>query len=174
MRSAVHSHCLFLPKFRDKDFSSLPAPPSTEEFEIAIQVAGNLGYVPKDVFNGPSTKFQSQSFQNYCKNELHKLGPKQFTWDWESSWKHPFKELISKVFYCTFHLTLVSPEYHHYCWNKDHNNYGVVAALMEQYFTYLKRELKSIQKDAEYLAEKKENQKLANICQSASYSVSSL
>ncbi|MBW0482701.1 hypothetical protein O181_022416 [Austropuccinia psidii MF-1] len=42
MRSAVHSHCLFLLKVRDKDFSSLPAPPSTEELEIAIQLAGHL------------------------------------------------------------------------------------------------------------------------------------
>ncbi|MBW0487166.1 hypothetical protein O181_026881 [Austropuccinia psidii MF-1] len=51
MRSALHSHCLFLLKVRDKDFSSLPAPPSTEEHEIEIQVAGHLRYVPKDVFN---------------------------------------------------------------------------------------------------------------------------
>ncbi|MBW0538376.1 hypothetical protein O181_078091 [Austropuccinia psidii MF-1] len=46
MRSAVHAHCLFLLKVRDKDFSSLPAPPSTEDLENAIQVAGHLGYVP--------------------------------------------------------------------------------------------------------------------------------
>ncbi|MBW0518076.1 hypothetical protein O181_057791 [Austropuccinia psidii MF-1] len=81
MRSPVHTHCLFLLKVRDTDFSSLPAPPSTEEFEIAIQVAVHLGYVPKDVFNEPSTQFQSQGFQSYCKNELHKLGLNQFTWD---------------------------------------------------------------------------------------------
>ncbi|MBW0561275.1 hypothetical protein O181_100990 [Austropuccinia psidii MF-1] len=79
MRSAVHAHCLLLLKVRDKDFSSLPAPPSTEEHEIAIQVAGHLGYVPKDVFNEKSTQVQSQGFQIYCKNELHKLGLKQFT-----------------------------------------------------------------------------------------------
>ncbi|MBW0549483.1 hypothetical protein O181_089198 [Austropuccinia psidii MF-1] len=165
MRSAVHAHCLFLLKVRDKDFSSLPAPPSTEEREVAIQVAGHLGYVPKDVFNEPSTQVQSQGFQSYCENELHKLGLKQFTWDWESSWQHPFNELMSMVLYRKFRLALVSTAYHHYCWNKDHNNYGVVAALMEQYFTYLKREWKSIQKDAEYLVKKKENQKLAKICQ---------
>ncbi|MBW0484463.1 hypothetical protein O181_024178 [Austropuccinia psidii MF-1] len=81
MRSALHAHCLFLFKVRDKDFSSLPAPPSTEEHEIAIQVAGHLGYVPEDVFIEPSTQVQSQGFQSYCKNELHKLGLKQFTWD---------------------------------------------------------------------------------------------
>ncbi|MBW0546053.1 hypothetical protein O181_085768 [Austropuccinia psidii MF-1] len=69
MKSAVHAHCLFLLKVRDKDFLSLPAPPSTEEREIAIQVAGHLEYVPKDVFNGPSTQVQSQGFQSYCKNE---------------------------------------------------------------------------------------------------------
>ncbi|MBW0586477.1 hypothetical protein O181_126192 [Austropuccinia psidii MF-1] len=51
MGSAVHAHYLFLLKVRDKDFSSLPAPPSTEEHEVAIQVAGHLRYVPKDVFN---------------------------------------------------------------------------------------------------------------------------
>ncbi|MBW0522875.1 hypothetical protein O181_062590 [Austropuccinia psidii MF-1] len=151
MRSAVHAHCLFLLKVRDKDFSSLPAPPSTEECEIAIQVAGHLGYVSKVVFNEPSTQVQSQGFQSYFKNELHKLGFKQFTWDWESSWQHPFNKLMCMVFYCKFHLTLISTKYHHYCWNKDHNNYGIVAALMEQYFTYLEREWKSIQKDAEYL-----------------------
>ncbi|MBW0591315.1 hypothetical protein O181_131030, partial [Austropuccinia psidii MF-1] len=165
MRSAVHAHCLFLLKVRDKDFSSLPAPPSTEEREIAIQVAGHLGYVPEDVFNEPSTQVQSQGFQRYCKNELHKLGLKQFTWDWESSWQHLFNELMSMVFYCTFRLTLVSTEYHHYCWNKDYNSYGVMAALMEQYFSYLKREWKSIPKYAEYLVKKKENQKLAKIFQ---------
>ncbi|MBW0555182.1 hypothetical protein O181_094897 [Austropuccinia psidii MF-1] len=151
MRSEVHAHCLFLLKVRDKDFTSPPAPPSTEEFEIAIQVADHLGYVPKDVFNYPSTQVQSQGFQSYCKNELHKLGLKQFAWDWESSWQHPFNQLMSMVFYFTFHLALVSTKYHHYCWNKDHNNYRAVAALMEQYFTYLKREWNSIQKDVEYL-----------------------
>ncbi|MBW0557314.1 hypothetical protein O181_097029 [Austropuccinia psidii MF-1] len=51
MQSAVHAHCLFLLKVRDKDFSSLPTPSSAEEHEIAIQVSGHLGYVPKDVFN---------------------------------------------------------------------------------------------------------------------------
>ncbi|MBW0480259.1 hypothetical protein O181_019974 [Austropuccinia psidii MF-1] len=65
MRSAVHSHCLFLLQVGDKDFSSIPAPPSTEEREIAIQVAGHLGYVPEDVFNEPSTQVQSQGFQSY-------------------------------------------------------------------------------------------------------------
>ncbi|MBW0585713.1 hypothetical protein O181_125428, partial [Austropuccinia psidii MF-1] len=165
MISAVHAHCLFLLKVRDNDFSSLPAPPSTEENKIAIQVAGHLGYVPKDVFNEPSTQVQSQGFQSYCKNELHKLGLKRFTWVWESSWQHPFNELMSMVFYCTFFLALFSTKYHHYCWNKDHNSYGVVAPLMEQYFTYLKREWKSIQKGAKYLVKKKENQKLAKIRQ---------
>ncbi|MBW0511218.1 hypothetical protein O181_050933 [Austropuccinia psidii MF-1] len=65
MRSAVHPPCQFLLKVRDKDFSSLPAPPSTEEHEISIQVAGHLGYVPKDFFNEPSTQVQSQGFQSY-------------------------------------------------------------------------------------------------------------
>ncbi|MBW0505316.1 hypothetical protein O181_045031 [Austropuccinia psidii MF-1] len=165
MRSAVHTHCLFLLKGRDKDFSSLPAPPSTEEREIVTQVAGHLGYVTKDVFNEPSTQVQFQGFQSYCKNELHKLGLKRLTWDWESLWQNLFNELISMMFYHTFCLALVSTEYHHYCWNKDHNNWGVVAASMEQYFTYLKREWNSIQKDAEYLVKKKENQKLSKICQ---------
>ncbi|MBW0563032.1 hypothetical protein O181_102747 [Austropuccinia psidii MF-1] len=172
MRSAVHAHCLFLLKVRDKDFSSLPAPPSTEECEIAIQVAGHLGYVPKDVFSEPSTQVQFQGFQRYCKKVLHKLGLKQFTWDWERSWQHLFSKLMSMVFYHTFHPILVSTEYHHYCWNKDHNKYGVVAPLMEQYFTYLKREWKSIQKHAQYLVKKKENQKLAKICQRVGYCIS--
>ncbi|MBW0466511.1 hypothetical protein O181_006226 [Austropuccinia psidii MF-1] len=74
MRSAVHAHCLFLLKVRYKDFSSLPEPTSTEECKIALQVAGHLGYFPKDVLNDPSTQVQSQGFQSYCKNELHNLG----------------------------------------------------------------------------------------------------
>ncbi|MBW0510902.1 hypothetical protein O181_050617 [Austropuccinia psidii MF-1] len=97
MRSAVHAHCLFLLKVRYKDFSSLPAPPSTEQRESGVQVVGHLGYVPKNVFNEPSIQVQSQGFHSYCKNELHKLGLKQFTWDWESSWQHPFNELMSMV-----------------------------------------------------------------------------
>ncbi|MBW0568811.1 hypothetical protein O181_108526 [Austropuccinia psidii MF-1] len=131
IRSAVHAHYLFLLKVRDKDFSSLPAPPSTEEHEIAIQVAGHLGYVPEDVFNEPSTQVQSQGFQSYCENELHRLGLKQFPWDWESSWQHPFNKLMFMVFYHTFCLPLVNTKYHHYCWSKANNNYEVVAALME-------------------------------------------
>ncbi|MBW0542751.1 hypothetical protein O181_082466 [Austropuccinia psidii MF-1] len=165
MRSAVHAHCLLLLKVRDKYFSSLPAPHSPEECEIAIQVAGNLRYVPKDVFNEQSTQVQSHGFQSYCKNELHKLGLKRSTWEWESSLQNLFNELISMVFYCTSCLSLVSTKYHHYCWKKDHKNYGVVAALLEQYFNYLKRKWKYIQKDAEYLVKKKENQKLKKICQ---------
>ncbi|MBW0539422.1 hypothetical protein O181_079137 [Austropuccinia psidii MF-1] len=157
MRSAVHTHCLFLIKLRDKDFQSLPAPPSTEDHEIEIQVAGHLGYLPKDVINDPLTQVQSQGFQRYCKNELHKLVLKQFTWDWESLWQHPLNKLISIVFYHNPHLALVSTNYHHYHWYKDQNNYGVMADLMEQYFTYLKLEWKSIQKDVEYLLKKKEN-----------------
>ncbi|MBW0480179.1 hypothetical protein O181_019894 [Austropuccinia psidii MF-1] len=74
MRSAVHSHCLFLLKVRDKDFSSLPAPPSTKERETPNKVAGHLRYAPKEVFNEPSTEVLSQGFQSYCENELHKLG----------------------------------------------------------------------------------------------------
>ncbi|MBW0496793.1 hypothetical protein O181_036508 [Austropuccinia psidii MF-1] len=62
MRSAVHTHCLFLPKVRDKNFSAQPVPPSIEKREIAIQAAGHLGYVPKDVFKEPSTHVQSQGF----------------------------------------------------------------------------------------------------------------
>ncbi|MBW0531758.1 hypothetical protein O181_071473 [Austropuccinia psidii MF-1] len=131
MRSAVHAHCLFLLNVRDNDFSSLPAPPITEECEIVIQVAGHLGYGPKDFFNEPPTQVQSQGFKSYCKNELHKIGLNQFTWDWESLWQHPFNKLMSMVFYCTFLLALVSTKYHHYFWNKDHNNYGVMAAFME-------------------------------------------
>ncbi|MBW0557845.1 hypothetical protein O181_097560 [Austropuccinia psidii MF-1] len=77
MRSAVHAHFLFLLKVRDKDFSSLPEPPSTEEREIAIKVAGHLRYVPKIVSNEPSTQVQSQGFQSYCQNEVHKLGLKR-------------------------------------------------------------------------------------------------
>ncbi|MBW0483376.1 hypothetical protein O181_023091 [Austropuccinia psidii MF-1] len=173
MRSAAHAHFLFLLKVRDKNFSSLPAPPSTEKCETAIKVAGHLGYVLEDVFNEPSTQVQSQCFQSYCQNELHKLRLKQFNWDWDSSWKHPFKELMSMVFGRTFRCALVSTKYHHYCWNKDHNNYGFVAALMGQYFTYLKREWKSIQKDAEYLVKNKESQKLAEICQRFYYYISS-
>ncbi|MBW0516852.1 hypothetical protein O181_056567 [Austropuccinia psidii MF-1] len=173
MRSAVKAHYPFLLKVRDKDFSSLPAPPTTEEHEIVIQVSGHLGYFPKDVFNEPSTQIQSQGFQSYCENELHKLGLQQFSWDWESLCQHPFTKLMYMVFYHTFCLALVSTKYHHYCWNKDHNNYGVVAALMEGYFTYFKREWNSIQNYEEYLLKKKENQNLAKICQRVSYCISS-
>ncbi|MBW0504399.1 hypothetical protein O181_044114 [Austropuccinia psidii MF-1] len=74
MRSVVHAHCLFLLKVKDKDFSSLPEPPRTEEHEIAIQVAGHLGYVPEDVSNEPSTQAQSHGFQSHFKNEPHKIG----------------------------------------------------------------------------------------------------
>ncbi|MBW0490667.1 hypothetical protein O181_030382 [Austropuccinia psidii MF-1] len=66
MSSDVHTHCPFLLKVRDKDFSSLPAPPRTEECKISIQVAGHFAYVPKDSFNEPSTQVQSQGFQSYC------------------------------------------------------------------------------------------------------------
>ncbi|MBW0514612.1 hypothetical protein O181_054327 [Austropuccinia psidii MF-1] len=150
LRSALHAHFLFLLKVRGKDFSSLPAPPSAEERELSMQFSGHLGYVPKDVFNEPSTQVWSQFFQSYCKNEVHKLGLKKFTWDWESSWQHLFNNLMSMVFYRTFCLAIVSTKYHNEFGNKDHNNYWVMEALMEQYFTYVKREWNYIQKDVEY------------------------
>ncbi|MBW0496353.1 hypothetical protein O181_036068 [Austropuccinia psidii MF-1] len=74
MRSAVNSHLLFLLKVKDNYFSALPEPQSTEEHEIALKVAGHLGYIPEDVFNEPSAQVQSQGFQSYCENQLHKLG----------------------------------------------------------------------------------------------------
>ncbi|MBW0469939.1 hypothetical protein O181_009654 [Austropuccinia psidii MF-1] len=37
MRSAVHSHCLFLLKVKDKNFSSLPAPKSVKfQFKVLV------------------------------------------------------------------------------------------------------------------------------------------
>ncbi|MBW0558122.1 hypothetical protein O181_097837 [Austropuccinia psidii MF-1] len=63
MRSDVHYHFLFLLQVQNKNFALLPAAPSTEKHEIVIQVSGNLGYVPKDVFNKPSTQLKSQDFQ---------------------------------------------------------------------------------------------------------------
>ncbi|MBW0533253.1 hypothetical protein O181_072968 [Austropuccinia psidii MF-1] len=133
MRSDVHTHFLLLLKVRDKDFSSLPAPPSTEEREIEIQVSEHLGYVPNDVFNESSTQVQSQGFQSYCKYKLHKLGLKQFTEDWESSWQHLFNELMSMVFYHTFHISLVGTKYHYYCWNKGHESFnGEIFHLFEK------------------------------------------
>ncbi|MBW0488188.1 hypothetical protein O181_027903 [Austropuccinia psidii MF-1] len=74
MRSAVHAHFLLLLKLKDKDFASLLAPPSTEEFEVSIKVYVHLGYVPEDPFNEPSTRVQYQDLHSYFKNELHKLG----------------------------------------------------------------------------------------------------
>ncbi|MBW0480001.1 hypothetical protein O181_019716 [Austropuccinia psidii MF-1] len=53
MRSAVHAHFLFLPKLKDKNFSSSLAPPSTEVPEIVIQDAGHLCYVSKYILNEP-------------------------------------------------------------------------------------------------------------------------
>ncbi|MBW0582322.1 hypothetical protein O181_122037 [Austropuccinia psidii MF-1] len=50
MKTALHTCFLFLLKVRDKYFSSKQAPPRTEEREIAIQVAGHMGYVPKNFF----------------------------------------------------------------------------------------------------------------------------
>ncbi|MBW0503587.1 hypothetical protein O181_043302 [Austropuccinia psidii MF-1] len=62
MRSVVNTHCLFLLKVKDKYFSSLLAQLRAGENESAIHLAGHLGYVPKDVFNEPSTKVKSQGF----------------------------------------------------------------------------------------------------------------
>ncbi|MBW0525373.1 hypothetical protein O181_065088 [Austropuccinia psidii MF-1] len=138
MKLAVHSHLLFLLKVKHADFSSLPAPPTTEKHEIVSQVGGHLGNVPEDLFNEPSTQVQSQGFQSYCKNELHKLELKQSALYWESLWQHLFNQLISMVIYHTPQLQLVSAEYHSYFSKKDLDSYRLVGALMEQYFNYLK------------------------------------
>ncbi|MBW0513388.1 hypothetical protein O181_053103 [Austropuccinia psidii MF-1] len=129
MGSAVHTHLLFLLKAQDKNFSSLLAPLSTEEHEFALQVSCNLRYVLNYVFNKPSTQVQYQGCQSYCENEPYKLELNQLTWDWENLWQNPLHKLIYMVFYHNFQLALVSTGYHHYCWNKDHNNYGAVAPV---------------------------------------------
>ncbi|MBW0472052.1 hypothetical protein O181_011767 [Austropuccinia psidii MF-1] len=74
MGSAVHAHCLFLLKVKDKDFSSVLAPPSTEEGDIAIQVSGHLESVFQNILNEPSTQVQSQDFQSFYENVLNQLG----------------------------------------------------------------------------------------------------
>ncbi|MBW0486796.1 hypothetical protein O181_026511 [Austropuccinia psidii MF-1] len=53
MRSDVHAHFLFLLKVKDMDFSSLPAPQSTEEGKIEIKFSHHLGYGSEEVFNEP-------------------------------------------------------------------------------------------------------------------------
>ncbi|MBW0481096.1 hypothetical protein O181_020811 [Austropuccinia psidii MF-1] len=120
MRSAVHSHCLFLLKVRDKNFSSLPAPKSMK-LQFKLLVIWDMS--PRMFSMRYCHKFSLRVSKATAKNELHKLGLKRFTWDWECLWQHLFNKLMSMVFYHTFCLTLVSTEYHHYLWNKDHNNY---------------------------------------------------
>ncbi|MBW0578533.1 hypothetical protein O181_118248 [Austropuccinia psidii MF-1] len=67
MRSKVQAHFLFLLKVRDKNFSSLPAPPCTEGCEIVIQVPGHWGYVPKDFFNEHQHRFSLRSSKSTAK-----------------------------------------------------------------------------------------------------------
>ncbi|MBW0477816.1 hypothetical protein O181_017531 [Austropuccinia psidii MF-1] len=132
MRSAAHQNCWFPLNVPNKDLAKLPVPPTPELRKVTVELAGHLGYLTAETFNDPSKEIQSQAFHSYCQNELHKLGLQRFTWDWESSWKNPFNELMTTIFYCTFCLALVSTEYHHFFWDKDHNTHGVVSSSMEQ------------------------------------------
>ncbi|MBW0504688.1 hypothetical protein O181_044403 [Austropuccinia psidii MF-1] len=121
----------YLRNFLLNPSEKLPAPSTPEERKVAVEVSHHLGYLTAETFNDPSKGIQSQAFCSYCQNELHKLGLQRFTWDWKSSWHHPFNELMTILFYHTFLLALVSTESHHFCWDKDQNIHGVVSSLME-------------------------------------------
>ncbi|KAI8454219.1 hypothetical protein BY996DRAFT_7108793, partial [Phakopsora pachyrhizi] len=116
-RTVVQVHCWVLLGIQDRDLPTIPQPPSAEEREIAIAQAGHVGVVPEGFDTGPSS---------FVKSKLLKLGLHQFSWDWDSSWNHPFNELMSIIFYKTLDLASLSCEYNNYTWVKEHNNNAIV------------------------------------------------
>jgi hypothetical protein len=64
------------------------------------------------------------------------------------------------LFYRTLDMALMSGEYNNHFWSQEHKTHGIISALMEKYFYHLQAEWKAIGKDACYLAEKKEKQRL--------------
>ncbi|KAI8449007.1 hypothetical protein BY996DRAFT_7528514 [Phakopsora pachyrhizi] len=122
MRTVVQVHCRFLLGIQDRDLATILPPPSAEEREIAIAQAGHAGFVPDGFDTGPSVSRQTKAYKSFVKSKLLKLGLHWFSWDWDSSWTHPFNELMSIIFYKTLDLALLSCEY---------NNYTCVSLAMK-------------------------------------------
>ncbi|CAH7667645.1 hypothetical protein PPACK8108_LOCUS2064 [Phakopsora pachyrhizi] len=126
MRTVVQVHCPFLLAIKDRDLSTIPQPPTAEE--------------------------QSKAYKSFVKSKLLKLGLERFSWDWDSSWTHPFNKIMSIIIYKTLDFALLSCEYNNYTWVTEHNSHVIVSALMEKYFYHLQSAWRAQQKDGGFTA----------------------
>ncbi|CAH7678496.1 hypothetical protein PPACK8108_LOCUS13023 [Phakopsora pachyrhizi] len=149
MRTVVQVHC-------HRDLTTIPQPPTAEEREIVVAQAGHAGFVPDGFDTGPSISRQSKAYKSFVKSKLLKLGLERFSWDWDSSWTHPFNELMSIIFYKTLDSALLSCKYNNYTWVTEHNSHAIVSALMEKYFYHLQSAWRAQQKDGEALVKRRE------------------
>ncbi|CAH7687768.1 hypothetical protein PPACK8108_LOCUS22604 [Phakopsora pachyrhizi] len=89
-RTVVQVHCQFLLGVQDRDLATISPPPTTQEVHAE--------FVPDRFETGPSVSRQTKAYKSFVKLKILKLGLHQFSWDWDSSWTHPFNELMSIIF----------------------------------------------------------------------------
>lgn len=161
MRTVVHTHCRFLLQIQEKNLATMPGPPSPQERQTVVTVSKHPGFDEDPPNIAASKHLHSKAYQGYVSTQLRKLCLSRFLWDWESSWTHPFNEVMSLIFYRTLDMALMSGEYNNYFWSQDHNTHAIVSSLMEKYFYHLQSEWKAMSKDADHVAKTKEKQRLS-------------
>ncbi|OAV87526.1 hypothetical protein PTTG_29403 [Puccinia triticina 1-1 BBBD Race 1] len=149
LKNIVHQHTRLLLGVTGTDLKTLPLQPNAEERDLAVQRGKNLGFDQPRPTAPASTSNHTQAYKSWLQTQLRDLGLTRFTFDWESSWKHPFNQLMDVVFYRTLSMALHSGEYNNHPWSPDHATHAIASALLERYFNHLQTQWKLIQKGGE-------------------------
>ncbi|KAA1071200.1 hypothetical protein PGTUg99_015088 [Puccinia graminis f. sp. tritici] len=111
MKNIVHRHARLLLGVIGTDLKTLPASPTNEERDIAVQRGKSESYNQPNPTAPPSQQSHTQAYKSWIQTQIRTLGLTRFTFDWESSWKHPFNQLMDLLFYRTIYMALHSGEY---------------------------------------------------------------
>ena len=149
MKNIVHKHTQLLLGINGSDWKNLPSEVTVQERDLAVQRGKNLGFDQSPPTAPPSQSIHSYAYKSWLETQLRDLGLTRFKFDWGSSWKHPFNQLMDIIFYRTIHMALFSGEYNQYFWSPEHSSHAVISALLEKYFHYIQSQWKLLRRGGE-------------------------
>ncbi|KAI7943984.1 hypothetical protein MJO28_011512 [Puccinia striiformis f. sp. tritici] len=68
--------------------------PTTEERELAVQRGKNISFDQPPNTAPASKSNHTHAFKSWICTQLGSLGLTRFTFDWDSTWKHPYNQLM--------------------------------------------------------------------------------
>ena len=149
MRHIIHQHTRSLLQVVGTDVKTLPDGPTISERMIAVTRGKNIAFTQPLATGEASRNKNSRPYMSWIQTQLRDLGLTRFTLDWESTWKHPYNQLMDLLFYRTLDMALRSGEYNHCLWNPEHNTHKICSSMLEIYFNHLQTQKKRIEKHGE-------------------------